>query len=91
MKTQWEISKTESEYLIAECESLNLIIDSDTIEKLMKNIEYGVNELFDELRSTGDLENFLIDRGLKFKPKNSKSILPIDFNGSVLTLPLIAA
>ena len=91
MKTQWEISKSESGYLIAECESLNLIIDGDTIEKLMKNIEYGVNELFDELRSTGDLENFLIDRGFISRHNKSKSILPIDFNGSVLTLPLMAA
>ena len=60
----WKIREVEGGFWMGECEELNLTVSADTLYGLMDDIGPTMNAMLTELHRTGELQAFLVDRGL---------------------------
>lgn len=60
----WSVSDSgSSDCYIAECQSLGLVLEADSLDQIPGLIEEALDALFDSLVSEGDFDQFFVDRG----------------------------
>lgn len=62
-KLQWRGFRSRGGNWIAACDALGLTVQSDTWAHLMEDIAETMNAMFTDLLKSGELEQFLRDRG----------------------------
>ena len=70
----WAITRPEKTKLwIGVCEPLKLTAQATTWANLMTDISWAMESVFQDLMATGDLEQFMADRGWAAAPLQSAS------------------
>jgi hypothetical protein len=83
----WQWGRSQRGHYIAVCDPIGQTVQADKFSELLESISEVVNSTFRELLSTGDLEQFLRDRGWKSesplpsRQKNVRFDMPFDLTG----------
>ena len=72
----WKVERSENRW-IGICDGLALTVESATRNELVEDIENVQDRLFSDLNETGDLERFILERGLKVYGLRGRIVQPV--------------